>query len=511
MNAVKKISELSLTAFLEYAHRSYPEGPTKHVVVFQKIKLEDDSVPFSPMDLFKKCDSILEGGCILESLVQEKQTGRYSFLAFEPIGIYELIADKIREEVEGHTDIYQGDLFHHVRLFLKRFRASCPPEIEHSATQAIGFITYDAMRLMEKIPDRHKKDRALPEFQLKVYRTTLCFDHQDQSLVISILVKLGENHQQDYLNARDKIESLIRVILVPTIDGGNKTLFLEKEFTTEKESSEMSDEAFMDLVKKAQEEIKKGEVFQVVLSRCVSRPTRLSPLDLYLALREISPVPYLYYLPLADRIIMGASPECMLRLCEKKVTLNPIAGTCQRTGEKNNDSIEKELLSDPKELAEHRMLVDLGRNDLGRVCEVGSVHVKELLKVKHYAHLSHLTSSMSGFLRKQYDMWDALKACFPAGTLSGAPKCRAMELIDQFEQSRRGLYGGAIMRLDHAGNFDSCIAIRMLTLKQGVVTIRTGAGIVHDSIPSKEAAETHHKACSILMAMGTAEKRGEKP
>ncbi|MFZ4116761.1 MAG: anthranilate synthase component I family protein [Chthoniobacterales bacterium] len=510
MNAIKKLAHLSFEGFLELAHQHDDQKAVKRVVVFQKIKLQEGLASLTPMALFEKLDFFLEGGSILESSLQEERTGRYSFLAFEPIGTYEAFHEEVRETIYGDTCYLRGDPLEQAPLFLKKFHTSCSPEIAPLVTQSIGFITYDAIHYMESIPDRHPRDEALPEFLLKVYQTTFCIDHQDQSLLITTLAALGEDHREAYSKAHYKIDKVIQHIIMTSNDRtAHSSCSTQSYEVYEKQDPlmEMSHEGFIALVKKAQEEIKKGEIFQIVLSRSVSKRTKLSAFSLYVALREVSPAPYLFYLPLADRVIMGASPERMLRISGKKITINPIAGTRPRITQDQDGTIEEELLADSKELAEHRMLVDLGRNDLGRVCKVGSVQVEEFLKITHYSHISHLTSQISGILRDEYDFWDALKATFPAGTLSGAPKIRAMELIDQFETSRRGLYGGAILRLDHSGDVDSCIAIRMLTLKEGVATIRTGAGIVYDSIPSHEAAETQHKAYSILAAIDAAEKK----
>ena len=249
-----------------------------------------------------------------------------------------------------------------------------------------------------------------------------------------------------------------------------------------------------------------GDAFQIVLSRSFQQNYQAKPLDIYRALRNVSPAPYMFYFPSDYGILLGASPEKMITVRGSVVEINPIAGTRPRRNPDEEATNAQALLTDEKELAEHRMLVDLARNDLGAVCIPGTVKVTELLQVKHFSHVSHLTSVVTGQLCADKDALDALQATFPAGTVSGAPKIRAMEVIDALETSRRGCYAGALCRLDALGNFDSCIAIRMAVLREGVATVRTGAGIVADSNPAAEAAETRHKAQGILAAIALAEE-----
>jgi anthranilate synthase component 1 len=316
---------------------------------------------------------------------------------------------------------------------------------------------------------------------------------------------VGKDPTQAYEQAQGKIKNLIKKI--SSFSSVHEMSSSHPLSINSCYESDVSDEAFVQLVEQAQDYIKKGDAFQIVLSRCFKKNYHSKPFDIYRALRQVSPAPYMFYLPLKDRVIVGASPERMVSVYQRQVSINPIAGTRRRLDQEQDQKMEQELLCDEKELAEHRMLVDLARNDLGRVCDIGSIRVEELTKVKHYSHVSHITSIVTGTLAKSYDFLDAFAASFPAGTLSGAPKIRAMQIIDELEHSRRGLYGGAIGRLDGAGNFESCIAIRMASLKDGVATIRTGAGIVHGSNPQAEAEETHQKASSLLAAINFAEGR----
>ncbi|OAI48253.1 hypothetical protein AYO45_05250 [Gammaproteobacteria bacterium SCGC AG-212-F23] len=365
-------------------------------------------------------------------------------------------------------------------------------------------MTYDAIRLFENIPDQHTADNPLPDMFFNFYQTTLMFDHLQQKLLISIITEVGKNPTQTYQQTQEKINQLINKIITHT----HQDILTPSKQTPDSEINvDINDEKFITLVNRAKQYIVAGDAFQIVLSRRFTLKHTVDPFDIYRALRKVSPSPYMFYLPIDNGAIIGASPEKLVSVRNQYIEVNPIAGTKQRTKNSNNESITNELLNNKKELAEHMMLVDLARNDLGMVCEPGSVKVKELSQVKHFSHVSHITSTVTGKLRDNKDALDALAAVFPAGTLSGAPKIRAMQIIDDLETSKRGIYGGAICRLDYQGNLDSCIAIRMATLHQGIATVRTGAGIVFDSDPTAEADETRHKAKSVLDAVLLAEER----
>jgi len=329
-------------------------------------------------------------------------------------------------------------------------------------SSALGFLSYDAVRLFEEIPDRHQSNNPnqLPDMQFNFYKNIVKFDRQAQ----------------------------------------------QAELTSSSASitTDLSDQEFINLVEHAKSHIINGDIFQVVLSRKFTTPYTVSPKAIYNTLKKISPAPYMFYIPTDHGVIVGASPEKLISIHNNQVEINPIAGT--RAKNKPELEIETDLLGDKKEVAEHMMLVDLARNDIGASCKPGSVKIKELLKIKHFSHVSHIASTITGELREDKDALDALAAAFPAGTLSGAPKIRAMEIIDELETSRRGIYGGAIVQIDSNGNLDSCIAIRMAVLNNGIATVRTGAGIVYDSDPQSEANETRQKARGILEAIATAEK-----
>jgi anthranilate synthase component 1 len=456
----------------------------KRIAVFQEVpagKLTPDIV----YGILKK--AYKTEGVMLEDL-QETKHSRHSFICFEPIATLK---------------INNGDHNHPLtvlRALQAQLAYSTRAELADLITSSVGFITYDAIRYFEEIPDQHAVDPSLPIVLFNFYALSLAFDHNKKTILVSTLVDVGDQPEQAYQQAQQKILSIKKML---------STVVCEDEPSIDRKASSLvevdtSDSDFMRMIKKAKDYIIRGDAFQIVLSRCFKRQYSVSPFKIYKTLRRVSPSAYMFYFPTDSSVILGASPEQLVGVHNKKVTVNPIAGTRRRTGERPDEVIAADLLSDKKELAEHMMLVDLARNDLGAVSEPDSVKVSELLNVKHYSHVSHITSTVTGKLKEEYDALDAFVSAFPAGTLSGAPKIRAMQIIDELETSRRGLYGGAICRLDSLGNLDSCIAIRAAILKNGIATIRTGAGIVFDSNPESEARETSQKAQSMLDAIAQA-------
>jgi anthranilate synthase component I len=426
-------------------------------------------------------------GVILEDLDQ-RECARYSFICFEPTASLTINNDDNSQPLAALRDL-QSKLAYSTRA-----------EVADLITSAIGFITYDVVRHFETIPDRHAADPSLPILLFNFYALSMAFDHEKQTILISTLVEVSDPPEQAYHQARQKIMAIIKLLFTSPHEADPS---IEKKATSHVEV-DISDSDFMRMVEKAKDYIIRGDAFQIVISRCFKRNYSVSPLEIYTTLRRVSPAPFMFYFPTEASVIIGASPERFIRVHNKQVTVNPIAGTRKHTGETTDEAISADLLNDKKELAEHMMLVDLARNDVGAVSNPASVQVRELLHVKHYSHVSHITSTVSGQLQEKYHALDAFAAAFPAATLSGAPKIRAMQIIDELETSRRGLYGGAICRLDSLGNLDSCIAIRMAVLQNGIATIRTGAGIVYDSNPADEAQETHQKARSMLDAIAQA-------
>lgn len=431
-----------------------------------------------------------ENGVMLESLCKH-ESNRYSYISFNPIVSLKVF----------HGD--QGNPLVKLRNLQSQFSFSTRDDVAGLINCAAGFMTYDIVRYFENISDRHAVDPLLPILLFHFYALNLTFDHKNQSILISTVAEVSNDHEMDYQNACHNIEETIQLLatVLPEMN------ILPKSTESTKIDVDIPDLDFMEKIKKAKEHIIAGDAFQIVLSRCFKRPYSVAPLEIYKTLCQVSPSPFMFYFPTEAGVILGASPERMVSVIDRQVVVNPIAGTRKRIHGSTDEAITADLLSDKKELAEHMMLIDLARNDVGSVSDPGSVVVSELLQVKHYSHVSHIASTVRGQLKDKYDAFDAFSATFPAGTLSGAPKIRAMEIIDELEISRRGIYGGAICRIDALGNFDSCIAIRMASLRDGIATIRVGAGIVYDSKPASEAQETHQKAQSMLHTI--AEAHGE--
>jgi len=458
---------------------------TKKIAFFKEIPAGN----LTPASIYQKLSDYYGAhGVMMENLATQ-QSSRYSSICFEAIASLSI-------KNGDNTDPLNA-----LRNLQLEYTYSTREEVAERITSAMGLIGYDIVRYFENLPDQHVADPSLPILLFHFYAVSLSFDHDKQSLLVSTLIDVSDQPDEDYQKAEDKIARIIQLIAKED----QKTVFAAptKAALTSVEV-DISDDDFMHKVEKAKEYIIAGDAFQIVLSRCFKRTYSVTPLEIYQTLCRISPAPFMFYFPIEAGIILGASPERMVSVRKGEVTVNPIAGTRKRCDDATDNKIAEDLLSDKKELAEHMMLVDLARNDVGSVSKPGSVVLKELLNVKHFSHVSHITSTVSGTLQHTYDAFDAFRATFPAGTLTGAPKIRAMEIIDELETSRRGFYGGAICRIDALGNFDSCISIRMAVLKDGIATIRVGAGIVYDSNPALEARETQQKAQSMLHAIAAA-------
>lgn len=451
----------------------------KYVAVFQEMPAGTLTPACIYSILNKEYD---DQGVLLENLYQH-EASRFSYICFDILATFSVNSEFDSQPLAA------------LRELQSQFDFATRADVADLISSAAGFVTYDAVRFFESIPDRHDKNE-LPTMLFHFYALSLTFNHEKNTILISHLVKVNDDLDSSYQMAQQKISVIIKLLT---------TLSTEESITIKQKVNanvcvEPSDADFMDMVVKAKEYITRGDAFQIVLSRTFKREISASPFDIYKTLREVSPAPFMFYFPIESGAIIGASPERFIRIHQHKITLNPIAGTRKRKvdGDKTDAMIEEDLLSDTKECAEHMMLVDLARNDMGAVSKPGSVTVNELLKVKHYSHVSHIASIVTGQLNETYDALDAFSSAFPAGTLSGAPKIRAMQIIDELETSRRGLYGGAICRLSSSGNLDSAIAIRMAHVEDNKATVRTGAGIVYDSNPFNEMQETYQKAQSLL-------------
>ncbi|MBT3921532.1 MAG: anthranilate synthase component I, partial [Nitrospina sp.] len=370
---------------------------------------------------------------------------------------------------------------------------------------AVGFVSYDMVRFFEELPEQTIDDLDVPDSQFVITDTLLVFDNVSQTIKIvsNAFVEQGDLSAV-YEKTIQKISALEDKLKIPLPRSSVPDESADSELSFE---SNIEEDKFKQAVTRIKEYILEGDAIQVVLSQRLKFSISGDSFDIYRALRTINPSPYMYYLKFGELQVVGSSPEVLVRLEEDKVEVRPIAGTRKRgKNEEEDRELEQDLLKDEKELAEHIMLVDLGRNDLGRVAEISTVEVNERFIIERYSHVMHIVSNVRGILKKGLDCFDVLEAAFPAGTLSGAPKIRAMEIIDELEPTRRGLYGGAVGYISFSGNMDTAIAIRTLLIKENTAYLGVGAGIVADSIPENEFEETMNKGRALLKAIEVAEK-----
>ncbi len=442
---------------------------------------------------------------LLESVEGGEKWGRYTFLGADPRAVFRVRPGGVEVHENGSvTQMGPGeDPLACLKALMSRYRPVSPAGLPRFFGGAVGYLSYDMVRYFEK--KLAKAPASSPEVDDAVFLLTdslLVFDNVRHTIKVVVCAHLPDgqkNLEGVYREALGRVEGIIAGLRRPTVPSGplSGTGAEPPAFGTN-----MTEEAFKNIVRRAKEYIEQGDVIQVVLSQRFRGETRLDPVDLYRALRFVNPSPYLFFLKLGNLHLIGSSPEVMVRLEEGVAELRPIAGTRKRGESEQEDRLlADELLNDPKERAEHVMLVDLGRNDLGRIARVGSVQVNQFMTVERYSHVMHLVSNVQAQLAEGKDCFDVLKATFPAGTLSGAPKVRAMEIIDELEPSRRGPYGGAMGYFSFSGNMDFGITIRTLVLEEGRLSLQVGAGIVADSDPDREYEETLNKAAGLMKAV----------
>jgi anthranilate synthase component 1 len=444
---------------------------------------------------------------LLESVRGGEKWGRYTFLGSEPSMV--IRARRNRMDIirpgRGVEVRAVSNAFEELRAEIKRFRAPELPNLPRLFGGAVGFLAYDVVRCFEKIPETAADDLGTPDLYLMFSDVVLCFDNVRQTLKIIANVPVEEfsSTHAAYQSARIKIDEIIERLKHPAVPPhlpGAAATASDATIT-----SNQTREGYMGMVTAAKEYITAGDIIQVVPSQRFEAPLTAHPFNIYRSLRTINPSPYMFYLRLGDLTLVGASPEVMVRVEGRDITLRPIAGTRPRgVTEAEDIALEKELLADPKERAEHVMLVDLGRNDVGRVSEIGSVKVTELMVVERYSHVMHIVSNVTGTLREGCDAFDAFAATFPQGTVSGAPKIRAMEIIDELESVRRGVYAGAVGYFSYTGNTDTAIALRTLLIRNNRVYIQAGGGVVADSDPGAEFEESVNKARAMVRALQAA-------
>ncbi len=468
----------------------------------------------TPVSAFMRIAKAAEKSFLLESIEGGEKIARYSFLAAHPFITVNsrkrqvIIEKNGKEEVLPDTTLIEFLRRHFSNNKLAR-RENLPP----LCGGAVGFFAYNAARWFEKVLDDRKVSEN-EDAKWMFFRTVLVFDRLKQRIEIVSIVLTDEAENDDeklkelFEAAVAETENLEKILLqnsLPIFEKQAKNNGFSNEFESNWKKAD-----FLEAVKTVKEKILAGDCYQVVLSQRFKRETNALPINIYRALRTTNPSPYMFFLNFGDKHLIGASPEMLVRCTGKNLEYRPIAGTRKRGKTEAEDAfLGKEMSEDIKEVAEHTMLVDLGRNDLGRVAEFGSVEVAELMKIEKYSHVQHLVTSLTAKLKNNLDRFDALASCFPAGTVSGAPKVSAMRIINELEPTERNVYSGAIGYIDYAENLDTCIAIRTISLENKEASIQAGAGIVADSVPENEYEETLNKARALKKAIEIAEDLGE--
>ncbi|MCA9034836.1 MAG: anthranilate synthase component I [Planctomycetaceae bacterium] len=445
---------------------------------------------------------------LFESVVGGEKIGRYSFVGSQPFLTVTAIGQTMFVETQdgGSREFKSQDPLHDLDVLIADYKSVAVPGLPVFSGGAVGFAGYDVIRYTEHLPNVPKDDRQLPDLCFAFYDQMVVFDHIRKAVLV---VALADTASGDLPSARALAESKLDSMcerLASRSDGISLQDINLASDPAPTIQSNFTQDGFHAAVESCREYIRAGDIFQVVISQRLAHQSDASPLDVYRALRMVNPSPFMFLLNTPDVDLVGSSPEIMVRVEDGKTTIRPLAGTRKRgSTEGEDEALAAELLADPKERAEHVMLIDLARNDVGRVAESGSVHLTDVMVVERYSHVMHITSNVYGQLRHGLTAIEALRAGLPAGTVSGAPKVRAMEIIDEVEPHKRGPYGGAVGYIDFTGSMDTCIALRTLVMKDGVIYIQAGAGIVADSIPEMEYQETLNKARAMLKAIHIAE------
>ncbi len=458
----------------------------------------------TPVSAFRRIDTG-KTACLFESVVGGERVGRYSFLAVDPYAEFSAWGNRVTLRRGEQLDTFSSpDPLADLQRLVDR-RAAVLPELPPFIGGAVGYAGYDVARYTEQLPNPPEDDRQLPDVSFALYDQIIVFDHVQKTLFVIALADIERSASIDaaYDSALARVDavaarlceetSALAIHDVPPPD----SRACQAEY-----SSNFPRDAFLSAVHRSVDYIEAGDIFQVVLSQRLSVDTGIDPFEAYRSLRIVNPSPFMFFVRTPETTLVGSSPEIMCRVIDGEVTVRPLAGTRPRGATREEDAaLETELLADPKERAEHVMLVDLGRNDVGRVATYGSVRLSDVMVVERYSHVMHITSHVTGELKPGLDAFDALRACLPAGTVSGAPKIRAMEIIEELEPTRRGPYAGAVGYFDFRGNMDTCIALRTMVFHHGRADIQAGAGIVADSVAENEYEETLNKARGLLRAL----------
>ena len=447
---------------------------------------------------------------LLESVEGGEKMARYTFIGASASLIFQSKGREISVERSGSapkTFKTSKDPLTELQKLLAGYRQAPVDGLPPFSGGAVGYMGYDAVRFFERIPDKNPDVKKIPDSLFIFTDTLFAFDHVRRTLkvICNAFVSDKGSAGEAYDLAVEKVQAELRRLR--TASPVQSTSVSSEKKSAQKVTSNFTRASYKKAVLKAKKYIKAGDIFQLVPSQAFRTKMTADPFDVYRALRSINPSPYLFYIHARGFRLIGSSPEVHVRCENGKALLRPIAGTRRRGRDEKEDlRLEKELLADKKERAEHLMLVDLGRNDLGRVCEYKSVTVPEFMTIERYSHVMHIVSLVTGKLRKDQDNFSLLRATFPAGTVSGAPKVRAMEIIDELENEKRGFYAGIVGYFSFSGNLDTCIAIRTILAKDGMATVQAGGGVVADSDPDKEYEETVNKAKALLKALEMAEK-----
>ena len=482
---------------------------------FQQLAKQGNLIPvydvfsadlLTPVSAYLRISQGARYSFLLESVEGGEKIARYTFVGANPEEVFRYAGGACVLESRNRMIWEECDPISFLREHMSKFHPVRVPGLPPLVAGAIGYFSYDMVRLIERLPKRLRDDIGLYDAMLMFYRGLIAFDHVQHWLwMVRNVYTEGPGSLRAKYNAAVKEIKRTRELLETPVEGEVRREAAARTSRAPKVTSNFGRNEYLEAVRKSKQYIRAGDIFQVVISQRFSAKTKSSPFDVYRELRALNPSPYLFFLHLNDVHVVGSSPEMLVKVQGREVFYRPIAGTRWRGENEAEDlRLEKEMLASEKERAEHIMLVDLGRNDLGRVCDYGTVRVEKLMTVERYSHVMHLVSSLRGQLREDVDCFDALMSCFPAGTVSGAPKVRAMEIIEELEKTRRGIYAGGILYLDFAGNLDSCIALRTMVIKNGVAYVQAGGGIVADSTPQGEFDESVNKSKALLRALEAA-------
>jgi anthranilate synthase component 1 len=496
---------------------AFPDFPS-----FEDLYRQFDLVPvyrrllsdqLTPVGAFRLLDDGQSSAGLFESVIGGEKIGRYSFIAIGPRARVVAFRNRVQWHADGQVEeIETDDPLEYLSNKIGNRRVAEIPGLPPFLGGAIGYAGYDVVRFVEHLPNAPEDDRGLPDLDFGFYDQLVVFDNVNKTVAVIALVSALQDVdcRSAYNEALVRIQSIVDRLEQPLENHGLADIPLEWTPRQVTQSNFTRDD-FEKAVERCREYIRAGDIFQVVLSQRFEVDCDSDPLEIYRSLRVINPSPFMFLLRTPHCTLVGSSPEVMARVIERIVTVRPLAGTRPRGKTSEEDQqLALDLLADPKERAEHVMLVDLGRNDVGRVARFGSVRLTDLMVVEHYSHVMHISSTVQGRLRDELNAMDAFRACLPAGTVSGAPKVRAMEIIDELEPTRRGPYAGAVGYFDYRGNMDTCITLRTMVLCHGKVYVQAGAGLVADSDPSSEYQETVNKAKALMAAIEVTMEREKR-